>query len=210
MSDAIESPHIVIESPSNFPKQILDEEVTYLESLNYKVKLRENELYGRPTAMSWATLVTAFVVYLTKPYFEAFLKEAGKEHYLLFKKWLIDHVIDRRKLKVFTITSSQSPNKEVEPSENSRSISIRASIHSDLWVTVLVNDIVEDNVLSEALVQVLDELLKLYEDISKETKDVKVSSQTVKPKIALYLIMNTEKQSWELLNQEQMIARHRK
>jgi len=60
---------------------------------------------------------TAIFAYLSKPYFDTFLKEMGKDHYNLLKKGfssLYKNVIGSEAPKLQIITSSSSPNKIVK------------------------------------------------------------------------------------------------
>ncbi|MBN4082359.1 hypothetical protein JYT13_00970 [Mariprofundus ferrooxydans] len=61
-----------------------------LKSSNFLVLEKEfdNVVYN---SLDWL-IPSAFVVYIFKPYFEAFLKEAGKDHYKALKKAIADKV----------------------------------------------------------------------------------------------------------------------
>ncbi|MGB0443386.1 MAG: hypothetical protein ACPGFK_00925, partial [Flavobacteriaceae bacterium] len=49
---------------------------------NVKINKRENSVWN---AIEW-TIPTIIVGYILKPYFETFLKEAGKEHYKILSE----------------------------------------------------------------------------------------------------------------------------
>lgn len=48
--------------------------------------------------IEWA-LPTAFIVYLLKPCFKAFLKAARKDHYEILKGKLASYIADKKKIK---------------------------------------------------------------------------------------------------------------
>ena len=75
--------HLAISYQEDVPRELLS---PLLEAFNnaeliVKEDKRPRDIYA---ALEWA-LPTVIIAYLTKPYFEAMLKEAGKEHYHLLK-----------------------------------------------------------------------------------------------------------------------------
>jgi hypothetical protein len=80
--------HIGFSYQEDLPKEIMDELIDNItiEGLTIQSESREVGVY---MAMEWA-LPSIIVAYLSKPYFEAFLKEAGKDHYQLLKKGFIN------------------------------------------------------------------------------------------------------------------------
>lgn len=83
-----EKPHILISynegmSPE-IPKLIVD--TVQHPNLNLVEEARED--HGPFAGTEWLML-TAIAIYVTKPYFEAFLKEMGKDHYNLLKKGIL-------------------------------------------------------------------------------------------------------------------------
>jgi len=79
--------HIAIDYQKGVPDVILSdfEKSISSEGLLFKSKCREPEIF---MSMEWA-VPSIIVAYLSKPYFESFLKEAGKDHYQLVKKGFI-------------------------------------------------------------------------------------------------------------------------
>jgi len=67
---------IVISAPKEYPLYLI-EDVINLSNERLKVKRIDTE-HGIMNGIEWA-LPTIVVVYLAKPFFEAFLKEAGKD-----------------------------------------------------------------------------------------------------------------------------------
>lgn len=71
----------------DFPAEAISEFVGVLESQGLKVDKRERPV-GVYMAMEWA-IPTVVIAYLAKPYFEAFLSEAGKDHYAITKRGIL-------------------------------------------------------------------------------------------------------------------------
>jgi len=202
--------HIGLESPVNFADLSPDDDINYLGSIGVNVKIRENKLFGQPLAMSFLVLGTACVVYLLKPFFEEFLKEAGKDSYSHFKKWLIKYVVERRKIKVITLTASQSLDKDSKTYDQSKSISIKAIISDEFTITVLIDDKMDEENLEIALDRLCDQLLRLNNDLllTDESQNTHTTETSFK-KIHLFLIFNDGKKEWEILTQNQVFKKYK-
>jgi hypothetical protein len=83
-----ERPHIVVSYIENIPIEIPR---GILDAVQHPdLKLVENPIEGfRPFATVEWLLPTAVAVFVTKAYFDAFLKEMGKDHYNLLKKGIL-------------------------------------------------------------------------------------------------------------------------
>lgn len=69
------------------PNEIISDFVHTLESGGLEVDTIRRRV-GVYMALEWA-LPTAVIAYLAKPYFDAFLSEAGKDHYGVTKRGLL-------------------------------------------------------------------------------------------------------------------------
>jgi len=81
------SPHIVVSHVVQISEQTFEGFLSTVnsEGLDLQIEVRDEE--GLYAGIEWL-LPTAVVVYLGKSYFDAFLKEMGKDHYILLKKGL--------------------------------------------------------------------------------------------------------------------------
>ncbi len=93
----------------DMPEQLVLDLAKELREANAEVETekRPNEPF---MGLEWA-IPAAIVVYLAKPYIDSFLKEAGKDHYLIVKEKLSKFAKKVLKIRRQTIVSSQSPNK---------------------------------------------------------------------------------------------------
>lgn len=80
-------PHIAIFHTNSIPTEVFAEfmQTVSTNKLNLQVDSREDG--GAFAALEWL-LPTAVIVYLSKSYFDGFLKEMGKDHYTLLKAGL--------------------------------------------------------------------------------------------------------------------------
>jgi hypothetical protein len=80
-----DTPHIVLSYRSTIPPQVFSPLLDSLAAPHLSVRVDAREPEGPQAGLEWL-LPTAAIVYLTKSYFDGFLREAGKEHYQAFKK----------------------------------------------------------------------------------------------------------------------------
>lgn len=80
------SAHLTLVYPSYWPSQTAEEfeQTVAADGLALSVRSQKPTLVA---SMEWL-LPTAFAVFIAKAYFDGFLKEAGKDHYVLLKQGL--------------------------------------------------------------------------------------------------------------------------
>lgn len=101
---------------------------------------------------------TIVVVYLAKPFFESFLKEAGKDAYSLFKRGLSSLIQRASLIKVSIIKSGRDKIQNESP--YSRVISVYASTRSDVPIKFLI----PANGSEEETLEVADAMLHLLRE----------------------------------------------
>jgi hypothetical protein len=79
--------HIDVSFVEELPAAPFEELVASLQRDGLEISHEARPMPGPFMAVEWLVPTAAFV-YLSKPYFEAFLKEAGKDHYTLLKNGL--------------------------------------------------------------------------------------------------------------------------
>ena len=130
--------HLVLIYDEQVPSSILDQFCCDLEaeSLDFR---RQALPSGEPQASQDTLFLTAIVFLLLKPYFDGFLKEAGRDHYVILKKALKS--LWRRlfgkdvNFRVVMLT----PSGEVE-SKHSFLFSIYAEINNGRKVKFLIRE----------------------------------------------------------------------
>jgi len=142
MTNDVAKPHIGISYPSGFPEYYINDIFESIKSPGLKIDIRKEEpaIFA---SVEWM-VPTFFAVYLLKPYFESFLAEAGKDHYLLLKKGLKELAKRVKGIGARTIVSSQSPDKVAKNNDQSKIFSISIQTKSGRIIKLLF-----DNTLSE-------------------------------------------------------------
>ena len=80
-----DKPQILISYDENVPDLIVDDIENLIKNDNLTLLVEKSSTLGIQAGVEWL-LPTAVAVFITKSYFDAFLKEMGKDHYHLLKK----------------------------------------------------------------------------------------------------------------------------
>ncbi|RZJ76927.1 MAG: hypothetical protein EOO45_00475 [Flavobacterium sp.] len=196
---------IVISVPSNHPLQLYHYIEQELNLPNFKVKIVKTE-HGVMAGIEWA-IPTAIVAYLLKPFFEAFLQEAGKDFYELTKSNLKKFVLTNRALKYKYIAASTSPEKLSKKYDQSVTVSLKAKVHPNILVTVLIDEDIAEEEANQMLESMFGILGEIYHEFKKQEEiDGPVRSSQQKE---VYLVANISTKKWEILTFQQMSERYR-
>ncbi len=106
-------PHIGISYEENIPESIFSEFIDAVSNEKLVIKVESREQGGPYAGIEWL-LPTAVIAYISKSYFDAFLKEMGKDHYLLLKKGLAslrERLVGEKAPKVTIISTLGKTNK---------------------------------------------------------------------------------------------------
>ena len=113
---SIETPdiHLAVSWDEKIPKQIIWDFLAAINAPDLKCVVEE-EHRGEAYAGVELLLPTLFILWIAKPYFEAFLKEAGKDHYHILKQAILE-ACERlmgksREIEISVVVSSGSPHK---------------------------------------------------------------------------------------------------
>ena len=158
------------------PSDILDQFCCDIEAKS--LDFRRHSLPPRGPQSSLDTLFfTAVAVFLFKSYFDGFLKEAGRDHYVILKKALkrIWHKLFNRSddFRVVQLTSSG----EVKP-EYSFLFSIYAEINSGRKVKFLVREGCSENEYAAAIDAFLNLLENYYSDTRCKGIEIDLDNET--------------------------------
>lgn len=196
---------IIISWPDNVD-DIDAQEIMKLSTDGLKIKGVQQESGSVFAALEW-TVPTAFVVMLSGIFFKAFLEEAGKDAYQMLKPRIKAYILKRREIKIKMVAASQSTEKLSKSYDQSLSISLKARLHSQLSVNVMVSERVEGQDADDMLEGVFEVLNQLYQQCQQTAPEEKIN-RNVRPN-EMYLLANPENRSWEILNQQEMLERYR-
>ncbi|HEX7904675.1 MAG TPA: hypothetical protein VF487_12405 [Chitinophagaceae bacterium] len=163
--------HIGFNCPENIPEAILNGLTVELDTtgLNIEIKRLPIPIYN---AFEWA-IPGIIAAYILKPYFESFLKEAGKDHYNHLSKWLKSLVTKARHIKVHTVAASQSTEKLDSTYSQSKSISVYCQTRDDRIIKLLFDETLTDSDWQNAI----DKIIELLNENYAKTSDDKLTEQ---------------------------------
>ncbi len=196
---------VLIWVADNYPKELYDflEEEFANSPLAYRIDQRES---GAMAGIEWA-LPTAIVAYLLKPFFEAFLQEAGKDAYLKTKEGIKKLVKKNLPVETIRISANSSPHKLSERYDQSGAISLKVAVHKRLTFTVLFSNEIEPKEFDLMLDGLFKSIEQIYLEVQKNFPDETDGEQISHNE--LYLLANVNQRSWEILTEKQMLERYR-
>ena len=154
-----------------FPDIGLDEIKKELETNGLSVRLqsREPEMFA---AMEWI-IPTGAIIYLTKSYFDGFLKEAGKDHYNLLKTSFKKIATNARAVPVKLFSSGgEKINKNYT---QSHSISLVLKTKNNRTLKLLFDDNLSKEDWDNAIDQLLEYTIQNYETAPNDSLSVTMS-----------------------------------
>jgi hypothetical protein len=194
--------HIGFVCPENMPEPILKDMMEGLdtEKLNFDIRRVPNPVYN---AFEWA-VPGIIAAYILKPYFESFLKEAGKDHYILLSKWLKDLVTKARRIKVHTIAATQSKDKIDPTYRQSKSISIYCHTKNDKLIKLLFDETLSDADWENAVEKILQLLMENYADSPNDTLSDKLKGLNQKYR-TFYAFIDEDTKEWVFMDDKELM-----
>lgn len=197
-------PHIIVSYPDNFPsefKQKAEQELSF-KGLNVLIKENQPEKYA---CIEWA-IPGLIVAFITKSYFESFLKEAGKDHYIILKSWLKKLIIDSRKHKVVVLTSTFSIHKIDKSNTQSRAISIFLETPDHKRIKLLFDESLRYEIWTNSLENILNSVNHAYNTSS--INYIWNNTLSDNEGSMIYAIIDKDTNQWIFLNDKDLIRIH--
>lgn len=196
---------IIISWPDNMD-DIDAQEIIALSTDELKIKGVQHESCGMFAAFEW-TIPTTFIVMISGLFFKSFMEEAGKDVYQMLKSRVKQYVLKRLEIKTKLVAAPQSTEKLSKSYDQSLSISLRARLHSQLLINVMVSEKVEGQDADEMLEGLFDVLNLLYQQYLESAPEQEIN-RNIRPN-EMYMIANPETKLWEILTPKEMSERYR-
>ncbi|MGQ1908260.1 hypothetical protein ACT3CE_00595 [Marinifilum sp. RC60d5] len=191
-------PHIAIEFPDYFPDNFDEFIVDGIENELLDLRVERKE----PTA--WAAsewIIPGIVaVYILKPYFEAFLKEAGKDHYLLLKNKLNSILAKTKNMNVNTITAKETTNKIDTSNTQSKAISIFIQTKNGIVIKLLYDNNLDLDTWQQSTIDFLHLIEDHYENAKNNSLTEYLNNLEPSRNRTIYGIIDPDSKSWILIN----------
>jgi len=191
-------PHIAFEYPDNFPENFGDlfSKGIENEDLDLRIKKNEQTLWA---ASEWV-IPGLIAVYVFKPYFESFLKEAGKDHYLLLKKKIKEVLSKTKNMEVTTLTSSGTTKKVDNSNTQSKAISVFLQSEKDILIKLLYDNKLDLETWHSSTEFIMNVLEEHYENKPNNQITEYLEKIDLQRGRTIYAIIDPETKNWTFIN----------
>jgi hypothetical protein len=201
-------PDIVLIYPIEFPDKLITEEMEAFKvgNLNIAIQKVENGPYN---SFEWI-VPTAFGVYILKPYFDSFLSEAGKDHYLLLKKGLKKIAEKGKQISIKLITASQSTQKLSGTYNQSLVLSIMIQTKNNRRIKLLFDNDLEKEDWDNAIDEILDFVIENYEEYPNDKLNKLINIVNDDERNTIYAKINQQSKLIEFFDDKSLILEFKK
>ncbi|MCE1181726.1 MAG: hypothetical protein LWW81_05385 [Rhodocyclales bacterium] len=154
-------PHVGVQFVAQLPRESIDHFARDINHPGLIYLQDEREDFGIYAGLEWL-VPTAVVVYLAKPYFTAFLSEAGKDHYQLLRKALVELAKRYIGAGAPQLRAVSAGGKAKEPSGK---YSLVFSVVADLDQATSIKLLIESDLEHAAVEQATEAFLDFIKDI---------------------------------------------
>ena len=205
--DNNKTPDIVLTYPSEFPSEIIEREILNIQSdkLNLKI-LKEN--HDPFCAFEWV-IPTAFGVYILKPYFDSFLSEAGKDHYIILKSGLKKIIEKAKFIKARLISASQSSEKLSKDYNQSVVISLIIETKNGREIKLLFDNDLDKSDWDGAIDQLLDFVIENYESHPNDQLTSLLADKSKKIYESIYVIIDPNTKKIEFQDEMDLVKKYK-
>jgi len=201
-------PDIGLIYPNYFPEEFGETVTSDIanEKLNLVLKREEPQPWA---SVEWA-IPGIIAAYIFKPYFESFLKEAGKDHYNLLKKCLNKLLKFNKNAPVETIVSDGSPKKVDKTNSQSKAISIHIEMKDGRKLKLLFDNELNLEDWTNGLESILDKVQEQYLDYPNDDLTLELKPLEQDPSFQIFAKINKETKEWEYYDFRKLMAERQK
>lgn len=205
-TNTIENFHITISYLENLNDIQIENEINEINSdgLNIRIKTRPSLVVYN--SIDWI-IPTAIVAYIGKSYFDGYLKEMGKEHYLSLKIWLKKFANKYRNLNIVTITSTQSNNIK-DDNAQSKAISLLIQTKNDKIIKLLFDENFTKEDWENAIDNIFDFVIEHYENSPNDFLSKEIEKLNLEFNSKIYTIIDKEKNKLIFYSEKDLVTLH--
>lgn len=202
------TPNIFLRYPIGYPDELIKEEIETFEdnNLNLEIQKIENEPF---CAFEWI-IHTVVVAFIFRSYFEGFISEAGKDHYLLLKKGLKKIAEKGKKTNVKLITATQSGEKLSGTYNQSLAFSLIIETKNNRRIKLLFDNDLEKEDWDNAIDELLNFVIENYEKYPNDKLNKLVNKVNDEERKTTYAIINQKSKLIEFYDDKSLIFKFKK
>lgn len=184
-------PTLIYTFPSFYSEDKVAEEIEAIKHPNLNIITHKNEDGSIFNSFEWI-IPTAFGVYILKPYFEGFLSEAGKDHYILLKNFIGSFLEKGKEFNFSVMASSKSKEKLSKKYNNSFSVSVELQTKNDRIVKLLFSNSLTIEEWKKANSKILDAFEDHYKNYPNDNLTSLIQKFDDKPHRKLYITVDKD------------------
>ena len=199
--------HIGIDFPDNAPNTFIEKVTENLTAPGLVIKVNKRPPMGVMASLEW-TIPTAIAAYLLKPYFDGFLKEAGKDHYIILKNWCKSFIENGRSIKIHKIIASQSTNKHVGQDIQSRAVSLLLQTKNGKIIKLLFDNDLSKEDWENAIEQFFDFAIDNYDKFPNDKLTHAIIGLEEDTRLNIYAIINRKTKQLQFYDDKGLLRLH--
>lgn len=200
--------HIGLAIPENAPDSFIEKIVEGVKIPNLTIEVHKQENVGIYASFEWV-VPSAIAAYIFKPYFEGFLSEAGKDHYVVLKEWLKKLTSNARAIKVHTIYSSYATKKRNGSNTQSKSISLLIQTKNNIVIKLLFDETLTQADWDNAIEQFLDLATDQYKNFPNDKLSAALSSLEIKRNHYVYATIDQNSKELTFFDNNKLAQLHK-
>lgn len=199
-----EIPDLVYVYPSFYSENEVANETSIIKHPKLKIITHKSEEFSAFNSFEWI-IPTAFGVYILKPYFEGFLSEAGKDHYVLLKNFIGSFLEKGKEFNFSVMASSKSTEKLSKKYNNSFSVSVELQTKNNRVVKLLFENSLTIEEWKEANAKILDAFEDHYKNYPHDNLTSLIKKFDNKPQRKLYITIDKKQKNLSLKDDNDLI-----
>lgn len=206
MNQANKVPDIVFIYPEDFPDESIENELSSIQqdSLDLRIVKKGNGAYN---GFEWI-IPTAFGAYILKPYFDAFLSEAGKDHYDILKKSLKKLIEKGKQFETKVIASDQSPDKLSKSYTQSLTVSIEFQTIDNRHIKLLFDNNLSIEDWNDGIEKFIQLISENYATYPNDKLTQKIAELNTKAGRIIYVLINSESKELEFFDDRKLLEKY--
>lgn len=203
-----ENLHLLIVYPENFPEEIIEKDISELDlgKLNIQIEKQKNEAYS---GMEWI-VPTFLATYVFKPYFEAFLGEAGKDNYQSLKAFCKKMLAKGKEMEVHLLPATLSTEKLSKTYSQSLAVSILIETKTKRQIKMLFDNNLSLYEWGNAMEKFSDLISEHYENYPNDKLSFAIKDLSPKTYYTIYVKINPTTKDLEFHDDNTLISESRK
>lgn len=198
-----ENVHLYLSYPEKYPEELIASEISEFYNEKLKIILEKND-YGAFNGVEWY-MPTILVAIVLQPYFNGFMSEMGKDHYVKLKTGLKKIISFGKRTNYISVASKHSPDKLSKTYNQSLAVSLTFETKNNKKIKLLFDNTIEKSDWDNAIDQIFDLIIENYEKFPNDKLTNRISDLESDERKSLYAIINSNTKQIEIFDEKGML-----